>query len=91
MCVDSVVNIFTHTFLGKWETVVSYYDQIKVSAKYLLFQPLTDTFCSHIQAGAGWPGVSAVSNGGVVETAQGVNGTVLANQSSMGTAGYHTH
>ncbi|KTF80010.1 hypothetical protein cypCar_00035889 [Cyprinus carpio] len=45
----------------------------------------------HIQAGAGWAGVSAVSNGGVVEPAQGVNGTVLANQSSMGTAGYHTH
>uniref|UniRef100_A0A8C1T1R9 TIA1 cytotoxic granule-associated RNA binding protein n=1 Tax=Cyprinus carpio TaxID=7962 RepID=A0A8C1T1R9_CYPCA len=46
---------------------------------------------NHIQAGAGWPGVSAVSNGGVVEPAQGVNGTVLANHSSMGTAGYHTH
>lgn len=58
----------------------------------LLSHQLTATlFCSHLQAGAGWPGVSAVSNGGVVEPAQGVNGTVLANQSSMGTAGYHTH
>lgn len=47
--------------------------------------------CSHLQAGAGWTGVGAVSNGGVVEPGQGVNGAVLANQSIMGTAGYHTH
>uniref|UniRef100_A0A673WS22 TIA1 cytotoxic granule-associated RNA binding protein n=1 Tax=Salmo trutta TaxID=8032 RepID=A0A673WS22_SALTR len=31
------------------------------------------------------------NNGGVVEPGQGVNGAVLANQSIMGTAGYHTH
>lgn len=49
------------------------------------------SLCSHLQAGAGWTGVGAVSNGGVVEPGQGVNGTVLANQSGMGTAGYHTH
>ncbi|KAM4635682.1 cytotoxic granule associated RNA binding protein TIA1 isoform 3-T3 [Polymixia lowei] len=46
---------------------------------------------NHLHAGAGWTGVGAVSNGGVVEPGQGVNGTVLANQTGMGTAGYHTH
>uniref|UniRef100_A0A8C7N0N6 Nucleolysin TIA-1 n=1 Tax=Oncorhynchus kisutch TaxID=8019 RepID=A0A8C7N0N6_ONCKI len=46
---------------------------------------------NHLQAGAGWTGVGAVSNGGVVEPGQGVNGAVLANQSVMGTTGYHTH
>lgn len=32
-----------------------------------------------------------MSNGGLVEAGQGVNGTVLTNQAGMGTAGYHTH
>ncbi|KAJ8287289.1 hypothetical protein GJAV_G00049840 [Gymnothorax javanicus] len=46
---------------------------------------------NHIQAGGGWTGMSAVSNGGVVEPGQGVNGSVLANQSGLGAAGYPTH
>lgn len=46
---------------------------------------------SHLHAGAGWTGVGAVSNGGMVEPGQGVNGTVLTNQAGMSTAGYHTH
>ncbi|KAM9841481.1 cytotoxic granule associated RNA binding protein TIA1-like isoform 1-T1 [Aulostomus maculatus] len=46
---------------------------------------------NHLHAGAGWTGVGAVSNGGMVEPGQGVNGTVLTNQAGMGTAGYHTH
>lgn len=46
---------------------------------------------SQLHAGAGWTGVGAVSNGGMVEPGQGVNGTVLTNQAGMSTAGYHTH
>ncbi|XP_028274455.1 nucleolysin TIA-1-like isoform X3 [Parambassis ranga] len=46
---------------------------------------------NHLHAGAGWTGVSAMSNGGMVEAGQGVNGTVLTNQAGMSTAGYHTH
>ncbi|XP_008286797.1 cytotoxic granule associated RNA binding protein TIA1 isoform X4 [Stegastes partitus] len=46
---------------------------------------------NHLHAGAGWTGVGAVSNGGMVEPGQGVNGTVLTNQAGMSTAGYHTH
>ncbi|CAG5867688.1 unnamed protein product, partial [Menidia menidia] len=46
---------------------------------------------NHLHAGAGWTGVGAISNGGMVEPGQGVNGTVLTNQAGMSTAGYHTH
>lgn len=50
-------------------------------------------FCrfSHLHAGGGWTGVSAVNNGGMVEPGQGVNGTMLTNQAGMSAAGYHTH
>lgn len=47
--------------------------------------------CSHLHAGAGWTGMGALSNGGMVEPGQGVNGTVLTNQAGMSTAGYPTH
>lgn len=46
---------------------------------------------SQLHAGAGWTGMSAVSNGGMVEPGQGVNGTMLTNQTGMSTAGYPTH
>uniref|UniRef100_A0A8C6UZ27 Cytotoxic granule-associated RNA binding protein 1, like n=1 Tax=Neogobius melanostomus TaxID=47308 RepID=A0A8C6UZ27_9GOBI len=46
---------------------------------------------NHLPAGAGWTGVGAMSNGGLVDVVQGVNGTVLTNQTGMGTASYHTH
>lgn len=46
---------------------------------------------SHLHTGAGWTGVGAVSNGGMVEPGQGVNGTMLTNQAGMSAAGYHTH
>lgn len=59
---------------------------LRLPCSLLLF-----VFRSHLQAGAGWTGVGAISNGGMVEPTQGVNGTMLANQSGMGTAGYHTH
>ncbi|CAB1322168.1 unnamed protein product [Coregonus sp. 'balchen'] len=34
----------------------------------------------HLPASAGWTGVSALSNGGVMEATQGLNGSMLANQ-----------
>lgn len=46
---------------------------------------------NHLHAGAGWTGMGAVSNGGMVEPGQGVNGTMLTNQAGMGTTGYPTH
>ncbi|XP_078812153.1 cytotoxic granule associated RNA binding protein TIA1 isoform X3 [Oryzias latipes] len=46
---------------------------------------------NHLHAGAGWTGMGALSNGGMVEPGQGVNGTVLTNQAGMSTAGYPTH
>uniref|UniRef100_A0A8C5EB16 RRM domain-containing protein n=1 Tax=Gouania willdenowi TaxID=441366 RepID=A0A8C5EB16_GOUWI len=45
----------------------------------------------HLPASAGWTGMSAISNGWVMEPAQGLNGTMLANQPGMGAAGYPTH
>lgn len=46
-------------------------------------------FCSQIPANAGWTNVSAITNGGVLETP--LNGTMIANQPGMGAAGYPTH
>ncbi|XP_055009685.1 cytotoxic granule associated RNA binding protein TIA1-like isoform X1 [Boleophthalmus pectinirostris] len=46
---------------------------------------------NHLQVGASWAGVATLSNGDLVDTAQGVNGMVLTSQSGMGTAGFHTH
>ncbi|KAM6965191.1 cytotoxic granule associated RNA binding protein TIA1-like isoform 2-T2 [Aplochiton taeniatus] len=46
---------------------------------------------NHLPANAGWTGVSAISNGGVMEPTQGLNGSMLANQPGMGAAGYPTH
>ncbi|XP_056154155.1 nucleolysin TIA-1 isoform X2 [Lampris incognitus] len=46
---------------------------------------------NHLPASAGWTGVSAISNGGVMEPTQGLNGSMLANQPGMGAAGYPTH
>ncbi|PWA26827.1 hypothetical protein CCH79_00001160, partial [Gambusia affinis] len=46
---------------------------------------------NHLHAGAGWTGLGAVSNGGMVEPGQGVNGTMLTNQAGMSTTGYPTH
>uniref|UniRef100_H3D7H4 TIA1 cytotoxic granule-associated RNA binding protein n=1 Tax=Tetraodon nigroviridis TaxID=99883 RepID=H3D7H4_TETNG len=46
---------------------------------------------NQLHAGAGWTGMSTVSNGGMVEPGQGVNGTMLTNQTGMSTAGYPTH
>lgn len=54
--------------------------------------PAPSVSCSHLPASAGWTGVSALSNGGVMEpTAQGLNGSLLASQPGLGTAGYPTH
>uniref|UniRef100_A0A3P9HSD7 RRM domain-containing protein n=2 Tax=Oryzias latipes TaxID=8090 RepID=A0A3P9HSD7_ORYLA len=39
----------------------------------------------------GYSFVSAISNGGVMEPTQGLNGSMLANQPGMGAAGYPTH
>ncbi|KAJ0019804.1 hypothetical protein NQD34_007373 [Periophthalmus magnuspinnatus] len=44
---------------------------------------------NQIPANAGWTNVSAISNGGVLETP--LNGTMIANQPGMGAAGYPTH
>lgn len=52
---------------------------------------LSFPFCSHLPASAGWTGVSALSNGGVMEATQGLNGSMLANQAGMGATGYPTH
>lgn len=52
---------------------------------------LCSALLSQLHAGAGWTGMSAVSNGGMVEPGQGVNGTMLTNQTGMSTAGYPTH
>ncbi|XP_075961158.1 cytotoxic granule associated RNA binding protein TIA1-like isoform X1 [Anarhichas minor] len=46
---------------------------------------------NHLPASAGWTGMSAISNGGVMEPTQGLNGSMLANQPGMGAAGYPTH
>ncbi|XP_046871424.1 nucleolysin TIA-1-like isoform X1 [Hypomesus transpacificus] len=46
---------------------------------------------NHLPASAGWTGVSAISNGGVMEPTQGLNGSMLANQPGMGATGYPTH
>uniref|UniRef100_A0AAZ3PD25 RRM domain-containing protein n=1 Tax=Oncorhynchus tshawytscha TaxID=74940 RepID=A0AAZ3PD25_ONCTS len=46
---------------------------------------------NHLPASAGWTGVSALSNGGVMEATQGLNGSMLANQAGMGATGYPTH
>ena len=46
---------------------------------------------SGLHAGAGWTGVGAVSEAGMGEPGQGMNGAVLANQTGMSTAGYHPH
>lgn len=35
--------------------------------------------------------MSAISNGGVMEPTQGLNGSMLANQPGMGATGYPTH
>ncbi|AWP06595.1 putative nucleolysin TIA-1 [Scophthalmus maximus] len=35
---------------------------------------------NHLPASAGWTGMSAISNGGVMEPTQGLNGSMLANQ-----------
>ena len=75
-----------------WSTKVttSYSDRSLVwsvfSSAVLFLSPF-----SHLHAGAGWTGVGAISNGGMVEPGQGVNGTVLTNQAGMSAAGYHTH
>ncbi|KAG7264231.1 hypothetical protein CRUP_022236 [Coryphaenoides rupestris] len=50
-------------------------------------QPWNQQGYSGLHAGAGWTGMGAVSDGGMGEPGQGMNGAVLANQ----TAGYHPH
>ncbi|CAL8327361.1 nucleolysin TIA-1 isoform X2 [Gadus morhua] len=46
---------------------------------------------NHLPASAGWSGVGALSNGGVMEASQGLNGSMLASQPGMGATGYPTH
>uniref|UniRef100_H3D1J1 Cytotoxic granule associated RNA binding protein TIA1 n=1 Tax=Tetraodon nigroviridis TaxID=99883 RepID=H3D1J1_TETNG len=46
---------------------------------------------NHLPASAGWTGMSAITNGGVMEPTQGLNGSMLASQPGMGAAGYPTH
>lgn len=48
-------------------------------------------FCSHLPASAGWTGMSTITNGGVMEPTQGLNGSMLASQPGMGATGYPTH
>ncbi|CAL8282064.1 nucleolysin TIA-1 isoform X1 [Gadus morhua] len=54
-------------------------------------QPWNQQGYSGLHAGAGWTGVGAVSEAGMGEPGQGMNGAVLANQTGMSTAGYHPH
>lgn len=58
---------------------------------FFVFLSVCPMFCSHLPASAGWTGMSTITNGGVMEPTQGLNGSMLASQPGMGASGYPTH